>query len=120
MILITWEWRRHFSGVDFTQELGHFYIWQFVLFSRLFLVKHLAEVEKLFCFCEPVFNPENFLQKNGINTTFRRGLKAIHTLFIWKLREQSMMVYVLDSMSSLEIVKYNCLCADLTKIGVNG
>ena len=31
-----------------------------------------------------------------------------------------MMVYVLDSMRSSEIVKYNRRCADLTKIGVNG
>ena len=52
--------------------------------------------------------------------TFRRGLKAIQTLFIWKLREQAKVVYVLDSRRSTKIVKYNRLCADLTKIGVNG
>ena len=72
------------------------------------------------CFCEPVFNPESFLRKNGIIASFQRGLRTIQTLFIWKLREQAKVVYVLDSMRSSEKVKYNRLCSDLTMIGVNG
>ena len=65
-----------------------------------------------------VFNLENFLPKNGIIGTFRRGLKAIQTLYFWKSRKQAKVVYVLDCMT--EIVKYNRLCADLSKLGVNG
>ena len=40
---------------------------------------HGQRCKKKFCFCEPGFDPENFLQKYGIIAAFQGGLKAIQT-----------------------------------------